>query len=316
MVSQFVRKVRTPSGVVAVQVVTRRGRQLEQVEHLGSAHTDAELALLLSAARERLSPGQVELDLSELASVPPRIGDVTDWTAARRSGQAALGDGGGNPDGCRRSGRRPVLARLLLLVIAAGTVLAACSGTSPQTGTALNPGYRTIFGTAPLRPGDQLGMLDVGLWNHSHQPLTITSITVSGRGVGSVIRIAEVKIAPDLPLSTAVTGGAYETDPPVEYIGLEYTGHCIRQVLRPVHGYKLAPGAKARVWVVIEYQHPGRFAIREHIIHYTQNGSRYQEAIPTGYTGSAAPDAKYLPPTSWQARCVKPMGARFLTNIK
>jgi len=45
VVSRFVRKVRTSSGAVAVQIVTRRGQRVEQVEHLGSAHTDAELAL-------------------------------------------------------------------------------------------------------------------------------------------------------------------------------------------------------------------------------------------------------------------------------
>ena len=111
MVSRFVRKVRTSSGAVAVQIVTRRGRQLEQVEHLGSAHTDAELALLLSAARERLSPGQVELDLGVVASVPPRISEVADWTASRRSGQAALGDAvpavpaGGRPVSANAGGR-------------------------------------------------------------------------------------------------------------------------------------------------------------------------------------------------------------------
>jgi len=55
VVSWFARKVRTASGAAAVQVVTRRGRQ---VEHVGSAHSDAELALLLTSARERLSPGQ------------------------------------------------------------------------------------------------------------------------------------------------------------------------------------------------------------------------------------------------------------------
>ena len=84
MVSRFVRKVRTASGAVAVQVVTRRGRQVEQVEHVGSAHTDAELALLLAAAGERLSPGQDVLDLGDLAVVPERMEDVADWTAGRR----------------------------------------------------------------------------------------------------------------------------------------------------------------------------------------------------------------------------------------
>ena len=78
--SRFVRKVRTAAGAVAVQVVTRRGRQVERVEHAGSAHTDAELALLLAAARERLSPGQGVLDLGELLVVPARMDEVADWT--------------------------------------------------------------------------------------------------------------------------------------------------------------------------------------------------------------------------------------------
>lgn len=82
MVSRFVRKVRTASGAVAVQVVTRRGRQVERIEYVGSAHTDAELALLLAAARERLSPGQDVLDLGDLPVVPARMEEVADWTGA------------------------------------------------------------------------------------------------------------------------------------------------------------------------------------------------------------------------------------------
>jgi hypothetical protein len=73
VVSRFVRKVRTASEAVAVQVVTRRGRQVEQV---GSAHTHAELALPLAAAREHLSPGQGVLDRGALLVVPARIDDV------------------------------------------------------------------------------------------------------------------------------------------------------------------------------------------------------------------------------------------------
>ncbi|WP_298325387.1 IS1634 family transposase [Haloactinopolyspora sp.] len=84
MVSRFVRKVRTASGAVAVQVVTRRGRQVEHVEHVGSAHTDAELELLLVAARERLFPGQEVLDLGVVAVVPARMDEVADWTSEPR----------------------------------------------------------------------------------------------------------------------------------------------------------------------------------------------------------------------------------------
>jgi hypothetical protein len=55
------------------------------VEHLGSAHSDAELALL-STAPERLAPGLDVLDLGDVASVPPRIDSLADWTADSRAG--------------------------------------------------------------------------------------------------------------------------------------------------------------------------------------------------------------------------------------
>ena len=43
----YVRKVRTASGAVAVQVVAKSRGRREIVAHVGSAHTDAELGVLL-----------------------------------------------------------------------------------------------------------------------------------------------------------------------------------------------------------------------------------------------------------------------------
>jgi hypothetical protein len=43
----FVRRVKTASGATAVQIVHKRGRRVLGIEHIGSAHTDNELALLL-----------------------------------------------------------------------------------------------------------------------------------------------------------------------------------------------------------------------------------------------------------------------------
>ena len=59
----YVRTVKTASGAIAVQIVwsTRRGSR--SIEHLGSAHDEAELAALKAAAAERLSAGQAVLDL-------------------------------------------------------------------------------------------------------------------------------------------------------------------------------------------------------------------------------------------------------------
>lgn len=57
------RKVKTASGATAVQIVHKRGKQRLGIDHIGSAHDQAELELLLQVARERLAAGQDELDL-------------------------------------------------------------------------------------------------------------------------------------------------------------------------------------------------------------------------------------------------------------
>jgi len=80
VVSRFVRRVRTSSGAVAAQLVTRQGRQVLGIEHVGSAHTDEELALLLAAAKARLMPGQYALEVGAVQVVPARMDDVADWT--------------------------------------------------------------------------------------------------------------------------------------------------------------------------------------------------------------------------------------------
>jgi hypothetical protein len=59
----YVRTVKTASGATAVQVVYSSHRGSREIEHLGSAHDDAELELLKAAARQRLAAGQGEFDL-------------------------------------------------------------------------------------------------------------------------------------------------------------------------------------------------------------------------------------------------------------
>ena len=67
--SPFVRKVKTASGATAVQIVEKVDRQNRVIEHLGSAHTAAELAVLVEAGRQKLNEGQTELDLGLDAGV-------------------------------------------------------------------------------------------------------------------------------------------------------------------------------------------------------------------------------------------------------
>ena len=52
----FVRKVKTASGAIAVQIARRENRRDVVVEHLGSAHTEAEVAALIAQAVNLPSP--------------------------------------------------------------------------------------------------------------------------------------------------------------------------------------------------------------------------------------------------------------------
>ena len=61
--SPYLRKVKTASGATAVQVVVKENGVRRIVEHLGSAHDEAELAALMHLGHQRLLAGQQVLDL-------------------------------------------------------------------------------------------------------------------------------------------------------------------------------------------------------------------------------------------------------------
>lgn len=101
----YVRTVRTASGATAVQIVYSSRRGSRDIEHVGSAHGEAELEALKAAARQRLARGQGVLDLGlpvgaatdgPLEIVSSRAGHL--WDALCRAydllgfGQAAGGD--------------------------------------------------------------------------------------------------------------------------------------------------------------------------------------------------------------------------------
>lgn len=74
----YVRKVRTGSGAVAVQVVEKEQGRIRVLEHVGSAHTDVELGVLLARGREMLAGDQAMLDIDVPRRVE-RVQDVADW---------------------------------------------------------------------------------------------------------------------------------------------------------------------------------------------------------------------------------------------
>jgi hypothetical protein len=96
----WIRRVPTASGATAVQIAEYVHGRRRIVAHVGSAHTDAELALLLAVADGRLRLGQDPLDLGPVSQAEVRVSDVADFTAPRR---LDLQDAGG-------AGRRRMVA--------------------------------------------------------------------------------------------------------------------------------------------------------------------------------------------------------------
>lgn len=63
----FVRKVRTASGATAVQIAHKHRGVRRIVEHIGSAHDDAQLAALVQVAKDKIQAGQQSFDLDALS---------------------------------------------------------------------------------------------------------------------------------------------------------------------------------------------------------------------------------------------------------
>ncbi len=57
----YIRTVKTASGATAVQIASKRYGRIVRIEHIGSAHNEADLQLLLTLAKKRLIAGQISL---------------------------------------------------------------------------------------------------------------------------------------------------------------------------------------------------------------------------------------------------------------
>lgn len=83
----FVRKVKTASGATAVQIAyTKRGVQ-KIIEHIGSGHTDAEVAALVQVAKDKITGDQLQLDLQ----IPVPAATPAEKPAAAPAGPVVTG---------------------------------------------------------------------------------------------------------------------------------------------------------------------------------------------------------------------------------
>lgn len=83
----YIRKVKTASGATAVQLATKHKGQITNIEHIGSAHTEEELKVLLSAAQKKMHTHQPELFPNTSGSIKVEIKQTYSrllWETLRR----------------------------------------------------------------------------------------------------------------------------------------------------------------------------------------------------------------------------------------
>jgi hypothetical protein len=202
---------------------------------------------------------------------------------------------------------------LLIMTMLLG--LGGCGQAGVRDGHALGQDFPISTGDKPIRPGTEIGLLDVYFENGSSSTVTITSVGITGLGIGTVIRPVEVRIAPlrfgrHRYEKNATPSSLYTSDPPVLFYGTR----CHRQALFPVKGYRMPPGSQVRVWIVLRALRPGKWVIPRHVIYYTVGGSRYRQAVPLREYGSVTAHAAYIPPERDQVRCMKQEDASFLAG--
>jgi hypothetical protein len=193
---------------------------------------------------------------------------------------------------------RGVPAAALLGLTLLGT--AAC-GARPSA-DAFTHGYVTGIGGSRMQVGSKLGYLFAYLQNKSGQPLVIQAISFRGRGLGSVVRPVKEEVAPLSPHVTVVDAGGYVTDPPVAWT----RQGCLAQTLRPLHGYHMGVGGRARLWVVFQAVGTGRYSLPDYTIYYLQAGTHQRQVLSEGYSGVVArkAPAAETSPSPLQMRCL------------
>jgi len=213
----------------------------------------------------------------------------------------------------RRAGTLAAARALAAMVALTACVLTGC-GSGGSSGNAFEKGYPTQSGNKPIRPGFEIGLLELFLQNNSHATVVLNSIGVSGPGMGTVVRAVQIEVAPlrygyHRLEPDSVPSSLYEMTPPVFY---EHS-RCRKQLLVPVSGFRMAPGSQAWVWIVLRALRPGRWAIPYHVVNYSADGVRYSERIPLTEYGAVDKRAAYIPPYWGFAKCVGPAtGATFL----
>jgi hypothetical protein len=156
-------------------------------------------------------------------------------------------------------------------------------------------------GIAPSRVGTTFALLYA--YVHSVRrapPITLRSIAVDGRGVGSVIQVERVELVPPGAADHAVPETLHLTDPPV----YKEDGLCRVADVRSVRGFRLKPGGATRVLAVYRLATPGAYSATGLDVSYRVGAALEHQVLPFRFRGTvrAAGAAAIMP--AWERACL------------
>jgi hypothetical protein len=136
----------------------------------------------------------------------------------------------------------------------------------------------TAAGIGTIRTGAEVGIAFPAINDTSDASVKIDSIHLIGKGLGSVVRVIQMRFLPpghnsNLPVS------AYGEVPPA----LQTTRGCLVARLRPVPGSMLRIRTGGVLWTILLGIRPGRYVVSGFKITYTQSDTRYYNALPDSY---------------------------------
>lgn len=171
-------------------------------------------------------------------------------------------------------------------------------------GTAFEAPAISWAGVHPVKPGTEWVLLFAFLRNVSGSPVILRGVGFEGNGIGSVVTVFRVEVAP-LPPAVGMygftPGGIFVTDPPAILLK---QGRCNLQRLLQIDGYSMPPGGEARLAVFMRAKAPGQFSMRAHIVKYELDGQVYEQTLPVGMRGWISDKGGMIPLEKAQRDCL------------
>lgn len=143
--------------------------------------------------------------------------------------------------------------------------MVACS---PSTGGPVQPSGTTSLLSIPVPPGEELASGDHLVKNQGDDIITLESAHLSSEDLAAdAPRVVKTWAMDNTPFTAGVVG---TPDAPID------------DLLMPLVGFQVAPGAYAQVVFILDVEHKGRWQWEGFTVEYSYKGRHYRADLPNG----------------------------------